>query len=676
MLQARSVGRPVAPGRRVAAAAVWAVSWGLAVGSLAMAAFGGADPDALPFDVHSEFFVPDLLIGIIYAPLAAILISGSRHPAGGVVAVISVGFAVTAFAIQYAVLGSEVALPAYSFVVHLVTWAWSAGAFLCVLVLPWILDSDMDRRARLAARLGLALTVFACATRSLTQIDGAPPSALSPSARVSELAAQVDAWALVLYAAYGLLGAAHLARRFRRSGADERRGLAWVASSVVLVSLAYVAFETGLDLGGVVLGVAAGALFAGLVMLPAAVFVLILGQPDGRLDGAVSRTTVWGLLTALVAGGYVTLVWVAGRVFPEDSQLSAAVAAAVLALALVPVQRWVQGRVDRLVYGSGADPQVLLSRLAGDVAGEASSDVPAPAGLAGLVEGLRRSTRLRHVAVRSAPGRPAVSATAGEPAEHALQIDLERGGKHLGWMDVGARHGERLDPRTVRLLEQIAGLVAVSLELAQVNEELETARSRMLGIRHEERRLLRRELHDGLGPALAGSSLALAAIANNSPGMSARDADLLRSLRAELDRRADDVRDMARAMLPPALDDGRLHDALVVLAERFTDDRFAVEIDAQGADLVDSTRQVAIYHVAAEAVFNAHRHSGAARCRVRLEPCGGGVRLSVHDDGSGISPEASEGIGLASMRERAIELGGAFDLAEGADGTTVTVEFP
>jgi hypothetical protein len=82
------VERPVAPGRRAAAAAVWACSWGLGVASLAMAASVVADPDALAFDVHSEFFVPDLLIGIIYAPLAAILISGSRHPAGGVIAAI------------------------------------------------------------------------------------------------------------------------------------------------------------------------------------------------------------------------------------------------------------------------------------------------------------------------------------------------------------------------------------------------------------------------------------------------------------------------------------------------------------------------------------------------------------------------------------------------------------
>lgn len=674
MLQPQAVTPAVTTGRRVAAASVWLISWSLGAAALAMAAFGGGDPQALRVEVHSEFFVPDLIIGVVYGLLAAAVIAGSRHAVGWVFAVIAVGFSLTAFAIQYAVLGTEHTLPAYSFVVHLVTWAWSAGAFLVVLVLPWILDRTPTRLARRAAAFGLVVTVLACLTRALRHLEGAPANPLSPSPRVSEVAHLVDGWAIPFYFLLGLLGAGHLVRRFNRAGPDERRGLAWVTTSILLVCVAYLAFETGLSMGGRLLVFAAAALFAGQVMLPAAVFVLILRQPAGGLDVAVSRTTMWGLLTALVAGAYVALVWAAGGLFPEDSAVSAAVAAAVLALAISPLQRWLQRRVDRLVYGSGADPEELLRRLAADVA---HGDLEKGAGLEGLVESLRRSMRLRYVAVRSAPGRPHVGAVAGAPVDSPIRIPLAGTGAQVGRMDVGARPGERLDPRTVRLLEQISGLVAVSLELAQVNHELEAARSRMLEIRHEERRLLRRELHDGLGPALAGSSLALAAIANNSPEMSSRDTQLLVQLRAELDRRAEDVRDMARAMLPPSLDDGRLYDALVVLAQRFTDDRFQVELDVEGADDLDSTRQVAIYHVAAEAVFNAHRHSGAARCRVRLSRTDdGGRRLSVHDDGSGPPAEATDGIGLASMRERALELGGTFDLVHDAEGTTLTVVLP
>ncbi len=674
MLQPQAATPVVTTGRRLAAASAWLVSWALGALALGMAAFGGADPDALGIEVHTEFFVPDLIIGVVYGLLAAAVIAGSRHAVGWIFAVVGVGFSLTAFAIQYAVLGTEHALPAYSFVVHLVTWAWSAGAFLVVLVLPWILDRTPTGPARRMAVFGLGVTIFACLTRALRHLDGAPPNPLSPSPRVSEVAHLVDGWAIPFYFLLGLLGAAHLLRRFTRAGPDERRGLAWVTTSILLVGVAYLAFETGLSLGGRLLVFAAAALFAGQVMLPAAVFVLILRQPAGRLDVAVSRTTMWGLLTAIVAGAYVALVWAAGSLFPEDSAVSATVAAAVLALAISPLQRWLQHRVDGLVHGSGADPEELLGRLASDVA---HGDLGHGAGLGGLVESLRRSMRLRHVAVRSAPGRAQVSAAAGAPVESPLRITLAGTGTPVGWMDVGARPGERLDPRTVRLLEQISGLVAVSLELAQVNQELEAARSRMLEIRHEERRLLRRELHDGLGPALAGSSLALTAIANNSPEMSSRDVQLLEQLRAELDRRAEDVRDIARAMLPPALDDGRLHDALVVLARRFTDDRFRVELEAEGADDLDSTRQVAIYHVAAEAVFNAHRHSGAARCRVRLARTDdGGCRLSVHDDGSGRPSGSSDGIGVASMRERALELGGTFDLVHDADGTTLTVVLP
>ena len=674
MLQPQAVTPGVTTGRRVAAVSVWVLSWVLCAAALAMAAFGQGDPGALVVEVHTEFFAPDVLVGIVFGPLAAIVLVGNRHPVGWVFAAIAVGFAVTAFAIQYAVLGTVQSLPAYAFVVHLVMWAWSVGAFLCVLYLPWILDRSAGRGARAAASVGLGLTAFACVIRSVMQLDGAPPNPLSPSTGAAEAAYLVDGWAIVAYVLYGLLGAVHLARRYVRSGTDERRGLAWVTTSIVLVCLAYLAFETGLSLGGRLLSLAAGGLFAGLVMLAAAVFALILREPSGRADVAVSRVTMWGLLTAVVASAYVCLVWLAGGLFPDDSGLSAALAAAVLALGIAPVQRWLQHRVDRLVYGSGADPEVLLARLSQDMA---AGNAGEGAGLAGLVDSLRRAMRLRHVAVRSAPGLPEVSAESGRPVGAPLRIVLGEGQRTRGWMDVGGRPGERLDPRTVRLIEQISGLVAVSLELAQVNAELEAARSRMLEIRHEERRLLRRELHDGLGPSLAGTSLALAAIANNSPAMGIGDRELVGQLRAELDRRAEDVRDMARAMLPPALDEGRLHDALRVLAERFTDDRFVVELDVEGADDLDSTRQVAIYHVAAEAVFNAHRHSGAALCRLRLAPTmEGGRQLSVHDDGHGPVPEAGEGIGLASMKERTLELGGTFDVVHDGRGTTVTAVLP
>ena len=472
---------------------------------------------------------------------------------------------------------------------------------------------------------------------------------------------------------YALAGAAYLLVRYRRADAEDRLGLAWVIVSVALVAVSYMAFETGLSVDGPVLSIASAALLAAQVMLAAAVLVLVVRQPRWGMDVAVSRATVWGLLTASVVAAYLALVWLAGQVLPLRRDELGVVVAALLALAVTPVRRWMQGLVDRLIYGSATDPEVLLARLGSDL----SRDGLGRSSLGSIAEGLRHSMRLAFVGVESGPAPEAVAASAGDRGAVVVEIPLLIQGRQVGLMEVSPHHGERLDPRTLRVLEQLSGLVAIALELAQVNEQLAAARTRILDVRHEERRLLRRELHDGLGPALAGTSLALAAIGNNNPGIRPQDAELMHQLQEELSRRSSDLRGIARAILPPALDDGRLVDALDVLAKIFGDTRLGVRIDATGADDIDTRRQIAVYHIAAEAVFNAFRHARAQVCIVRVDHRPTGVvTLEVSDDGQGLSKRDQPGIGMTSMRERAAELGGDLTISDSGDGTTIKVVLP
>lgn len=653
---------------------VWVLSWTLVAAGLVLALVGRGTDEALDFKAYGEFFVLDAIIAAIYGPAAAVVLRRSRHPVGWIFAAIALGFAISAIGIEYTLLGAaHDDLPAYALIVQLGTAAWLVGAFSVVLVLPWILDRVQAGRAwALAARGGIALTIFAFCSRMLIQIPDGPPNPIAPSEAVSRWAADIDAWIIPFYFLYGVAGVIALIVRYRRASVEDCRGLAWVIVSLGLVTVSYICFEVGLSLGGPLLSVAATALFAAQVMLPTAIFVLVVRQPLWGLDLAVSRATMWGLLTAVVVAGYVVLVWIVGTVLPVGRDGTGILVVALLALAVSPVRGWVQRRVERLVYGSASDTEVLLSRLGTDV----SRERPGQTSLEGLVEGIRRSMRLRLVRVESRPDSSAVCAVAGEPGPSSVSIPLLSQGREVGSMEVAPRAGERLDVRTLRLLDQIAGLVAVALELAQVNRQLDTARSRIVDVRHEERRLLRRELHDGLGPALAGASLALAAIDNNNRGLSAADSQLLGQLQVELARRSDDVRDIARALLPPALDEGRLVEALDVLASRFTDTRFVVTIDAVDADEIDTRRQIAVYYVAAEAVANAHRHAGARECAVRVEHgAQGPVTVTVGDDGTGIGAQIEKGIGMTSMRERATELGGTFSVT-GDGGTTIRVVLP
>lgn len=660
----RSLG--VARGSAVLLGAV-STAVGLASVVLALVNASTADP---PFEVHREFFVSDVLLALLYGAFGALVVARG-HVVGWPLLGVGIGFSLTSFGIQYSVLGvAHPDLPAYAVVSQLVVSGWVAGTLCAILVLPWLIERAPPTGLRLCAAVaGALLALSAGVSRFLIQIEGAPDHPLT-SARISDLAFRYDEWIVPVYVGAGVLGALRLALRSRRAEASERRALRWLIVSLLALSLSYLAFEAGLASAGPSVALGAFLLSAAMVMLPAAVFVLVVREPSYRVDLAVSRALVGALLTIAVVGAYLVLVWFGGRYLPWGRESAGLVAVAGLALAVMPLRTWLQVRVDRLVFGSGADAGRLLDRLGADIErGHGDMSI-----LEGLVDGLRRGLRLRTVVVEDIDGRLRVGA-GPQPMFVPVDVPLRSRGRDVGRLILEAPLGERLDLRTRELVERLAALVAVALDLALVNTELEGARTRLVDVRQEERRLLRRELHDSLGPSLAGTSLALAAISRSS-GLAPAQTDMLAQLQGELAQRSEDVRQMSRHLLPPPLEDGRLGEALGQLVERFDQGRFAVAVRAEDADRIDSRRQIALYHVAAEAVLNAHRHAGAAHCRITLDRYDDGVRLVIEDDGAGVPTGARPGIGLRSMQERAAELGGTFTLEPTSPGTRITVTLP
>ena len=164
----------VARRRWLLGAGVWALSWVFAAAGLVIAMVWGPSANSIPYDIHREFFVPDIVVAVIYAPVAALVLTRSRHPLGWLLAATAVGFAVTAFGLQYALLAAEQpGLPMLGTVVNLVTWAWSVGAFSMVLVMPWLLSVDSPTGWRLrAAWAGAAVTLTVCLPLAFLQIPG------------------------------------------------------------------------------------------------------------------------------------------------------------------------------------------------------------------------------------------------------------------------------------------------------------------------------------------------------------------------------------------------------------------------------------------------------------------------------------------------------------------------
>lgn len=665
-----------APGTAGYVAAGLGVAQAMLAAATLAALLATTDVAGPPYEVRRELAPLDLVVSLLYGPLGALIAVRSRHAVGWAFLAIAWGYTVTAAGIAWTVLcTAHPGLPGEEWANPLLITGWLTATLVSLLVLPFLLTPEAPTGwARRFAASGCVVVVVASCVRFLLQTTDAPPHPVTGGGRLSDLAWDVDGGLIPLYFFLGLGVVGWLARRVRRGDAEQRRGLAWLLLALLTLALAYMTFEIGVSLDGTWFVAGIVLLASAEVMLLASVFVLIRRQPSWRVDLAISRTLVGLLLTTTLVAAYVLAVWALGMVAPWDAESSGMVVVAALALAVLPLRDWLQAQVERLVFGSGADPSALLERVA------QALDAGDPEGpqLSGLVEALRRALRLARVEVRL---HDVTVASAGrqdpDDTARALHLDLHPRGRTVGVLTVVPPRGERLDPRTVRLLRQISGLVAVAAQLDDANRAVEEARARVVEVRQEERRLLRRELHDGLGPALSGTALALAAVPATS-SLSDADAVLLRRLVEELSRRADDVRQMARVLLPPVLDEGRLGDALRLLAERHSTARFSVAIDAPYADRLDGIHQIVVYQVAAEAVRNAARHAGARHCCVRLRlPDDGGVRLEVTDDGRGIDDTAAPGVGTASMRERAAELGGTVEVTTGEEkGTCVVMVLP
>jgi signal transduction histidine kinase len=243
-----------------------------------------------------------------------------------------------------------------------------------------------------------------------------------------------------------------------------------------------------------------------------------------------------------------------------------------------------------------------------------------------------------------------------------------------------------LRARDHRLLDDLAVHLAGLLHAHRLTVELQAARERLVLGREEERRRLRRDLHDGLGPALAGHLLRLDLVASEVRPHSAtlpHLADDVAALRADLQATVLDVRRVVEGLRPPALDELGLPGALVQATRRLTaGSPTTVRLEVADLPPLPAAMEVAVFRIVSEAVANVVRHAKACECSVHASIASGVLRVVVEDDGVGCSPRSSgdaAGHGLDTMRERAEELRGRLRIggrADGRTGTAVLAELP
>lgn len=193
-------------------------------------------------------------------------------------------------------------------------------------------------------------------------------------------------------------------------------------------------------------------------------------------------------------------------------------------------------------------------------------------------------------------------------------------------------------------------------------ERLETERRRAssaaLAAQEEERARVARDLHDEVNQSLTGLLLRLEALRARAPAELAVE---ISETKALANQAMEELLTLARQLRPTALDDLGLKAALAGHV-RELDRRSPAEATFAAAGSFDDLpgdAQLVIYRVAQEALSNAAQHAGAAHIRVQLERGDGAVELTVADDGRGFTfDQASRGLGLGGMRERALLVGG------------------
>jgi signal transduction histidine kinase len=404
--------------------------------------------------------------------------------------------------------------------------------------------------------------------------------------------------------------------------------------------------------------------------------IAILRHQLFDIDVIISRTLVYSMLTLLVIGLYIGIVSALGRLFhSEDSLASSLAATGIIALLFQPLQRRLQRLIERLLYGKRDEPVAVLTNL-----GKQIETTTTPEGvLFGLVETLARDLRLPYVAleVNTATGslrQTAIGTTETQPERFPLQHQ----GREIGWLMAAARgRGDTLNRQDRLLLENAARLASSAVHAAELAVELQESRQRIVSAREEERRRLRRDLHDGLGPALAALALQAQAARELLPSEPERSDQLLEELTTGTQEAIADIRRVVYALRPPALDDLGL---LSALEEQFAQYReaslqFSVDLPAQLPPLPAAV-EVAVFRITQEALTNIIRHAGATCCQLRLS-VSHELRLDIVDDGRGIPPDYRAGVGLNSMRERATELGGQCLIESTlSSGTHVSVRLP
>ncbi|WP_433413921.1 sensor histidine kinase [Microtetraspora malaysiensis] len=550
---------------------------------------------------------------------------------------------------------------------------WTAGACALSILVPLLSPDDRlpSRRWLPVAIAGLAASVVYGAYNIVRPTPPAGtyrwPQVIPNPLAIEALAPHhtaVKGALTLLVNAFVVLTVLSLLVRLRHATPAARRQLAWPLVAFAVYAL-FVLLGEDYWLPGTI--------WTGLI--PVAIAFAVLRYRLYGIDTVISRTVVATGLIVAVGAVYFGTGALAGMFVSGYDQVAGLAAALAAGAFFEPLRTRLRRLTDVMLYGKHGRPEELARRLAHEV-GETEPGNALAAVTAVVQDGLGVTGVVVEV------GTAGMRVERGAAGPDPRVVPLVWHGEPVGRMLVGPPGPRRFSAAyTERLIRTATPYVADVAHAVLTAADLQRSRERILSAREEERRRLRRDLHDGLGQALAAMSMSL-----NIARMRLREAPssadrMLGELRGSMDSVSQEVRELVYGLRPPMLDDLGLHGAVRALAAA-PGPAVDVEVEGETRDLPAAV-EVAAYRIAQEALTNVRKHADATRATVMLARSDHALVVRVRDDGKGLPERRRSGIGFASMRERAAELGGTCLItrapATGADagpGTQVEVTLP
>jgi len=498
---------------------------------------------------------------------------------------------------------------------------------------------------------------------------------------------------------FGIGVYAQLYRYFRVANPAERQQFKWVV--VGLVGTFVIQFAVLIPLNALLTSPAVSADPARALVLSAipdtlwqlnnlfiavTITISVLRYRLWDIDILINRTLVYGALTGIVVSAFVIIVGFLSILFQSSgNSIMAIIATGLVALLFNPLRQRLQRGVNHLMYGDRDDPYAALSRLGRRLEASLAPEAVLPT----VVTSVRDVLKLPYVAIylqQDSHGYKIVAESASPSLRieggrirvpgmnrEGLCLPLIHQGETLGYIVLGPRaFNEAFSSTDLHLLDDLAPQVGAAVHAVRLTADLQRSREQLVLAREEERRRLRRDLHDDLAPTLASLGLTASTAADLIQTNPTTATALVKELQTEIRATVGNIRRLVYDLRPPTLDELGLLAAVRERAAQYTNAPAGTHIIVDApAELpaLPAAVEVAAYRIVQEALENVSKHSQARQCTIRFANHNG-LEIEIMDDGIGLPPNLTPGIGLRSMHERSEELGGSCVIERGVNGGT------